>query len=86
MNDRTSAPLPESVDAAALRAVLDGEWAPVRERGRQLLDQLPRPALDVDTETHRAHVLEQMHALAKGGTRGSASPASTAGRATSAAR
>ena len=67
MNDRTSAPLPESVDAAALRAVLDGEWAPVRERGRQLLDQLPRPALDVDTETHRAHVLEQMHALVKGG-------------------
>ncbi|MDP9117546.1 MAG: acyl-CoA dehydrogenase family protein [Actinomycetota bacterium] len=51
-----------------LRALLDGRWAEVRRRARELAAD-PRFAVNVgeDTETQRAHVLQRMAALTDAG-------------------
>lgn len=63
-----NSPMPGHVDPDAVTAVLDGRWAGVR-RGvrRQMADARFRAAYDLDTETHRAQVLDQLHELAKTG-------------------
>ncbi|MDT4949526.1 MAG: acyl-CoA oxidase [Pseudonocardiales bacterium] len=55
-------------DAVILRGVLDGRWAAVRERAREL-GKDPRFAVDYgeDMETQRARVLERLEALAQAG-------------------
>ncbi|MBA8827701.1 acyl-CoA oxidase [Saccharopolyspora lacisalsi] len=59
---------PASFDAAKLRELLDGRWAGVREQVRQLLEstELP-PGDDLDVESHRERVLEQLKVLAGSG-------------------
>ncbi|MCW2596821.1 MAG: hypothetical protein JWP39_2709, partial [Jatrophihabitans sp.] len=55
-------------DAVILRGVLDGRWAAVRERAREL-GKDPRFAVNYgeDMETQRARVLERLEALAQAG-------------------
>lgn len=63
----TTTPTVEGV-AAALRKVLDGRWAEIRELARERLrEEGFRPVHDLGTEEHRARVLEQMHELAASG-------------------
>jgi acyl-CoA oxidase len=59
---------PESADADLIRDVLDGRWAAIRERARELAKD-PRFAVEYgeDTETQRRRVLERMGALAEAG-------------------
>ena len=54
------------VDVEALRDLLDGRWAAVRRRARDILrgpEFTPRYGLSV--AEHRARVTEQLHALAR---------------------
>ncbi|MBB5154321.1 acyl-CoA dehydrogenase family protein [Saccharopolyspora phatthalungensis] len=55
-------------DAGELSALLDGRWADIRKQVRDALDgvQLP-PGDGLDTESHRAQTLEQLHLLVKSG-------------------
>jgi len=57
-----------AADAAVIREVLDGRWAPIRRRARELGED-PRFAVEYgeDTETQRARVLERMQVLAAEG-------------------
>ena len=61
--------VPAKVDPEALTAVLDGRWAAVR---RQIRDQVAtvrfREYHDLDVESHRAQVLEQLREIAETGT------------------
>ena len=53
------------VDLDALRALLDGRWAAVRDRARDLAaDPLFRPVFDLPREEYREHVAAQVRALA----------------------
>ncbi|MCI2423599.1 acyl-CoA dehydrogenase family protein [Saccharopolyspora sp. K220] len=55
-------------DAGELAALLDGRWAHVRNQVRDALDGMPLPPGDaLDTESHRAQTLEQLHLLVKSG-------------------
>ena len=71
--DTTQVPVAADTDAVpadvqALRRVLDGRWAAVRGSSRELARQpLFQSARDLDTDTHRARVSEQMRALADSG-------------------
>jgi acyl-CoA oxidase len=58
----------ESADAGIIQQVLDGRWAEVRARSRELAKD-PRFAVEYGegTETQRARVLERMRALAEEG-------------------
>jgi acyl-CoA oxidase len=60
--------VPTLVRAADLRVLLDGRWAEIRERSRELAAD-PRFAVTVgeDTETQREHVLARMAALTEAG-------------------
>jgi acyl-CoA oxidase len=50
---------------AALRRLLDGRWAWIRDQVRETLgDPLFAPVYDISTDEHRARVLEQARALA----------------------
>ncbi|MBN6034591.1 acyl-CoA dehydrogenase [Amycolatopsis sp. 195334CR] len=54
------------VQAEALTAVLDGRWAELKRGVRaQIADEKFRDPTELDTEAHRAQVLEQMQALAR---------------------
>lgn len=56
------------MDHDAVRTLLDGRWAPVRERVRKLLvDRAPHPDPDWDTERQRAHTIELARELADSG-------------------
>ena len=56
------------VDLAVLRAQLDGRWATIRNRARVLADDpLFAPVFDLPREQYRAHVSEQVRALAASG-------------------
>ena len=58
--------IPAKVDPDALIAVLDGRWAELRRGVReQMTASTFRDALDLDTEVHRAQVLEQLRELGK---------------------
>ena len=58
--------IPVKVDPDALTAVLDGRWAELRRGVReQMTASKFRDAVDLDTEAHRAQVLEQLRELAK---------------------
>jgi acyl-CoA oxidase len=64
----TDSPRPETVSADRLRAHLDGRWADIRHRARELATDLRFSVVTgEDTETQRARVLERMHALADEG-------------------
>ncbi|MEJ2852006.1 MULTISPECIES: acyl-CoA dehydrogenase family protein [unclassified Saccharothrix] len=52
--------------ADALRDLLDGRWAALRRTSLELLGKLEPPG-ELDRESYRAWVLEQLHALADGG-------------------
>ncbi len=52
--------LPASIDGGALRSVLDGRWADIRERARSIGGKTFAPYLGGDVEEHRDHVFEQM--------------------------
>jgi acyl-CoA oxidase len=57
--------VPAKVDPDALTAVLDGRWAGLRRGVRaQMTDSEFRDPVDLDTEAHRAQVLDQLRALA----------------------
>ncbi|TDD83760.1 acyl-CoA oxidase [Saccharopolyspora karakumensis] len=57
-----------AIDAGELRSLLDGRWASVREKVRDLLSENDLGnADDLDTESHRARTLEQLRLLAKSG-------------------
>ncbi|MFI6577341.1 acyl-CoA dehydrogenase [Nocardiopsis sp. NPDC050513] len=61
MSDRTL-----RVDEAELRGLLDGRWARVRERARDLLQgEEFAPVRGLSVDDHRARVLTQLRALAK---------------------
>lgn len=72
---------PASFDAAKLREVLDGRWADVRDQVRRTLETaaLP-PGGDLDVETHRERILEQMHLLASSNITELGFPVSTGGK------
>ncbi|MGA6168200.1 acyl-CoA dehydrogenase [Amycolatopsis magusensis] len=54
------------VQAEALTAVLDGRWAELKRGVRaQIAEEKFRDTTELDTEAHRAQVLEQMQALAR---------------------
>ncbi|QFU86240.1 acyl-CoA dehydrogenase [Amycolatopsis sp. YIM 10] len=54
------------VQAEALTAVLDGRWAELKRGVRaQIADEKFRDPTELDTEAHRAQVLEQLRALAR---------------------
>ncbi|UJW35133.1 acyl-CoA dehydrogenase family protein [Saccharothrix sp. AJ9571] len=54
------------VQAEALTAVLDGRWAELKRGVRaQIAEEKFHDTTDLDTEAHRAQVLEQMQALAR---------------------
>ena len=58
--------IPVKVDPDALTAVLDGRWAELRRDVReQMTASTFRDAVDLDTEAHRAQVLEQLRELGK---------------------
>jgi acyl-CoA oxidase len=58
--------VPPKVDPDALTAVLDGRWAELRRGVRaQMTDSEFRDPVDLDTEAHRAQVLDQLRALAE---------------------
>jgi acyl-CoA oxidase len=58
--------IPAKVDAGALTAVLDGRWAELRQQVReQMAENQFRESCDLDTESHRVQVLEQMRELAE---------------------
>ena len=59
----TTPDLPAAVDAAALRTVMDGRWAAIRQRSRTIGGSTFSPYLGADTEEHRAHVMQGMHAI-----------------------
>jgi acyl-CoA oxidase len=63
----TVAPLPAKVvDPGGLTAVLDGRWAELRRAVRaQMTGEAFRDPVDLDTESHRAQVLDQMRILAR---------------------
>ncbi|MER7010431.1 acyl-CoA dehydrogenase [Saccharopolyspora sp. NPDC000359] len=55
-------------DAGELTTLLDGRWKHVRDQVREALADVDlAPADDLDTESHRAHTLEQLRQLAKTG-------------------
>ncbi|RKT84417.1 acyl-CoA oxidase [Saccharopolyspora antimicrobica] len=55
-------------EAGELTTLLDGRWAHVRDQVREALEGIDlAPADDLDTESHRAHTLEQLRQLAKTG-------------------
>ncbi|UYM07047.1 acyl-CoA dehydrogenase family protein [Solicola gregarius] len=57
-----------SETSTALRNLLDGRWAHVRERARsQLADPALLPDPTLDTRAARARVLDQLHVIAKTG-------------------
>ena len=59
------APEVRTPDREAVRAVLDGRWAPSRAAIRGLADEpLFRPVYGLDREQYRDHVWHQLHALA----------------------
>jgi len=59
---------PAGFDTAELAALLDGRWADVRARVREALAGTDLPPGDhLDTESHRALVLDQLHQLVKSG-------------------
>ncbi|MDP9093459.1 MAG: acyl-CoA dehydrogenase family protein [Actinomycetota bacterium] len=60
--------VPTGVSAADIRSYLDGRWAEIRERSRELAAD-PRFAVIVgeDTEAQRSHVLERLLALSAAG-------------------
>ncbi len=58
--------VPAKVEPDALTAVLDGRWAELRRGVRaQMTESKFRDAVDLDTEAHRAQILEQLRELAK---------------------
>jgi acyl-CoA oxidase len=58
--------IPAKVDPATVTRVLDGRWAALRRSVReQMADSRFRDPHDLDIEAHRAHVLEQLHELAR---------------------
>ncbi|MDR7302041.1 acyl-CoA dehydrogenase family protein [Haloactinomyces albus] len=61
-------PIPTGFDAAKLGEVLDGRWAEVRALVRDTLQdtELP-PGNDLDVDSHRAWILDQMYRLADSG-------------------
>jgi acyl-CoA oxidase len=57
-----------TVDPHALRRVLDGRWAPVRDEVRAQMDELAfNPDADLSTDEYRALTTENLHLLAKTG-------------------
>ena len=64
----TGPDVPSTVSAERLQSVLDGRWAEIRQRARELATD-PRFAVTSgeDTETQREHVLERMAALTEAG-------------------
>ncbi|PSK96510.1 acyl-coenzyme A oxidase [Murinocardiopsis flavida] len=59
---------PEKFDVDAMRTLLDGRWAHVREQAREVLTgDLFAPVHGLGMAEHRARVLEQVKALAKTG-------------------
>ncbi|MCX2731308.1 acyl-CoA dehydrogenase family protein [Saccharopolyspora sp. NFXS83] len=59
---------PVRFDATELATLLDGRWAGVRAKVREALDGTELPPGDhLDTESHRAHTLEQLHLLVDSG-------------------
>ncbi|SFB59816.1 Acyl-coenzyme A oxidase [Amycolatopsis marina] len=57
--------IPAKVDAAALTSVLDGRWAELRRQVRaQMTENQFRDSYDLDTESHRGQILEQLRELA----------------------
>ncbi|MFG1643605.1 acyl-CoA dehydrogenase [Amycolatopsis sp. NPDC049252] len=58
--------VPAKVDPDALTAVLDGRWAELRRGVRaEMTDSEFRDPVDLETEAHRAQVLDQLRALAE---------------------
>lgn len=58
--------LPAKIDPDALTTVLDGRWAGLRRAVReQMAAEVFEDAVDVDTEAHRAQVLEWLRLLAR---------------------
>ena len=59
---------PVGADLAVLQTLLDGRWANIRRRARKLADdELFAPVYDLSREEYRAHVAEQVSALAATG-------------------
>ncbi|GAA4857009.1 acyl-CoA dehydrogenase family protein [Saccharopolyspora rosea] len=72
---------PARFDSAELSELLDGRWAHVRSRVREALAGIELPdGSDLDTESHRARTLEQLHLLAKSGIPELGFPESCGGR------
>jgi acyl-CoA oxidase len=58
--------VPTKVEPNALTAVLDGRWAELRSSVRaQMAGGTFRDPVDLDIESHRARILDQMRALAR---------------------
>ena len=82
-----SDPVPQNRDAegsdrdlAVLQTLLDGRWAGVRRRARKLAaDDLFAPVYDLPREEYRAHIAEQVRALAATGMPRLGMPASVGG-------
>ena len=56
------------VDLDVLRTLLDGRWSKIRDRARELADDpLFAPVFDLPRDEYRAHVTEQVRALAASG-------------------
>jgi acyl-CoA oxidase len=77
----TGPDVPSAVSPDEMRIHLDGRWAEIRRRARELGTD-PRFAVNVgeDTETQRVHVLERMHALTEAGYSALGFPSTYGGR------
>lgn len=72
---------PASFDRAELAELLDGRWAQVRTHVRRALTGVDlSPGDHLDTESHRARTLEQLHLLVESGITGLGFPLSHGGQ------
>jgi acyl-CoA oxidase len=70
-----------AVDVAALRTLLDGEHADIRDRGRQLLERPENaPVYDLPREEHRAKMTDWLRAVAREGDPAMAFPEAYGGK------
>jgi len=68
MTDNATETSSFDVDLDALRHTLDGRWRAVRDKSRTIvLTPYSPPAYEMDTETHRAAVLERLHQVGMSG-------------------